>query len=124
MTAPRLRCLGPGAPEHFQGLARSKRPLESTAKIPKAMRDAATLLRDHPPPDLPQEETEHLIDAIEAPYGARIVRAFRDALRASEDPRAQTEHVVAKAKELGLEPSPPRSPSRSSKWTTSIWFAG
>jgi len=74
------------------------------------MRDAATLLRDHPPPDLPQEEAEHLIDAIEAPYGARIVRTFRDALRASEDPRAQTEHVVAKAKELGLEPSPPPEP--------------
>ena len=58
------------------------------------MRDAADLLRRHPPSDVPQTEIERLIEAIEAPYGARIQKMIREAMRAEEEPARQAVAVA------------------------------
>jgi hypothetical protein len=78
-------------------------PRNLQPKVPKTMRDAAELLRAHPPADLPQTEVERLIDAVEAPYGARIEKMVREAMRSEESPVRQAVAVATKAKDLGLE---------------------
>jgi hypothetical protein len=74
-------------------------------EVPKAMRDAAEVLRDNPPPDLDQQKLNDLIDAIETPYGERIKRSMREAMSSSDDPAKQAVKIVEKARELGLSKS-------------------
>lgn len=74
------------------------------------MRDAAALLKKHPPADIEQVEIDRLIEAVEAPYGARIQKMVREAMRSSDDPARQAAAVAMIAKELGLEPAPPPDP--------------
>ena len=70
------------AREHiFTEWQKATDPRNLQPKVPKTMRDAAELLRAHPPADLPQTEVERLIDAVEAPYGARIEKMVREAMR-------------------------------------------
>jgi hypothetical protein len=78
-------------------------PRNLQPKVPKTMRDAAELLRAHPPADVPQAEVERLIDAVEAPYGVRIEKMIRGAMRGEELPAKKAVIVAAKVKELGLE---------------------
>lgn len=85
-------------------------PANLTPSIPKAMREAAAVLRANPPTGKTQEEIDQLIDAIENPYGPRILAMIRNALRSSEDPKGQAENVAATAIELGLRPSAPTDP--------------
>ncbi|MBI4541102.1 MAG: helicase [Gemmatimonadetes bacterium] len=85
-------------------------PRNLQPQIPKAMRDAADLLRRNPPPGLSQDERHRVLDALEAPYGVRIQKIIRDAIRSSEDPQEQAEAVVRAVRELGLQPSPPPEP--------------
>jgi hypothetical protein len=85
-------------------------PRELQPKVPKTMRDAASLLRNHPPADVPQKELEDLIDAVEAPFGARIEKMIRDALKSETDPAKQAVALVAKVRELGLQPVPAPKP--------------
>ncbi len=94
----------------FEEWQKATDPFNLQPKVPKAMRDAAALLRSHPPEDIPQEELERLIDAVEAPYGARIERALRGALRSSDDPARQAVAVAEEVKRLGLSPSPAPEP--------------
>lgn len=49
------------------------------------------------------------VEALEAPYGERILRLFRDAMRI-DDPIARVREIVTLAEELGLEPPPPPQP--------------
>lgn len=89
-------------------------PRNLQPSIPKAMRQAAALVRDHAPSDIPQPTIDRYLDAIEAPYGNRIVREFRDIVRDAEDNSgAKTDAaqcVLDKAEEFGLEPSEPPEP--------------
>jgi hypothetical protein len=78
-------------------------PRNLQPKVPKTMRDAAELLRAHPPADVPQAEVERLIDAVEAPYGVRIEKMIREAMRGDEPSAKKAIGVAAKVKELGLE---------------------
>jgi len=82
-------------------------PMNLLPKVPKTMREAADLLRRYPPSDLPQREIERLIEAIEAPYAARIQKIIREAMRDEEQPARQSVAVANAALELGLEPSEP-----------------
>jgi len=93
----------------FEQWQKATDPRHLQPKVPKTMREAAQLLRAHPPRNLTQEEVEHLIDALEAPYGARIEKIIREAMRAEAQPARQAEAVAAKAQELGLEPPEPVS---------------
>lgn len=78
--------------------------------VPKTMRDAAAVVREHPPAGYAQDVVDGLVDALEAPYGPRIQRVIRDALRSSTRPREQSEAVTRAAIELGLEPTHPPEP--------------
>jgi hypothetical protein len=80
-------------------------PANLQPQIPKAMRDAAELLRSHPPADLTIEQLDEFLNAIEAPYGERILRKVRDAMVSSEKPAEQSAAVVAVVRDLGLEPT-------------------
>jgi len=82
-------------------------PINLLPKVPKTMRDAADLLRRHPPSDLAQSEIERLIEAIEAPYAPRIQKVIRDAVKSEEQPARQAMAVAKTATELGLEPGEP-----------------
>ena len=94
----------------FEEWQKATDPFNLQPAVPKAMRDAVELLRSHPPGDLSQPELETLIDAVEAPYGVRIERAIREAMRSSEEPAEQAVAVARTAKMLGLAPSPAPEP--------------
>jgi len=94
----------------FEDWQEATDPRNLQPQVPKAMREAAEVLRNHTPTGLSQSDVEDLIDAVEAPYGARIVRGFRRILNEAEDPQQATEKIAAEARELGLEPSTPPKP--------------
>jgi superfamily II DNA or RNA helicase len=85
-------------------------PRALAPEVPKAMRDAAELIRATPPPGWTQEQADALVEKLEEAYPERIQRQIREAMRSSEDPQEQAEAVAAKVEELGLEPSPPPEP--------------
>jgi len=94
----------------FEEWQKATDPVNLQPKVPKTMRDAAALLKKHPPTDIVQTEVDRLIEAIEAPYGTRIQKMIREAMRSSDDPARQSVAVAELAKELGLEPAPPPDP--------------
>ena len=87
----------------------SSDPLALAPEVPKAMRDAADLVRTTPPPAGHAEQADALVDRLEDAYPERIQRQIRDAMRSSEDPIEQAAAIAA-GRELGLEPSPPPEP--------------
>jgi superfamily II DNA or RNA helicase len=82
-------------------------PRALAPEVPKAMRDAAELIRTTPPPGWTQEQTDALLERLEEAYPERIQRQIRDAMRSQEDAQLKAVAVAAKVEELGLEPSPP-----------------
>jgi hypothetical protein len=89
----------------FQEWDQATDPANLTPSVPKTMRDAAAILRATPPAGRTQAEVDGLIDAIEAPYGPRILAMFRDAMRTFEGPQEKAERIAQTATELGLRPS-------------------
>jgi superfamily II DNA or RNA helicase len=85
-------------------------PANLQPAVPKTMRDAAGILRTHPPGGQSQEEVDRLVNALEAPYGPKIQRAIREAIRSTDDARSQAVAIAEKARELGLQPSAPPEP--------------
>jgi hypothetical protein len=61
-------------------------PRALAPEAPKAMRDAAELIRSRPPPDWTQEQADTLVEKLEAAYPERIQRQVRAAMRSSQDP--------------------------------------
>jgi hypothetical protein len=80
-------------------------PANLQPQVPKAMRDAADILRNHTPADLPIEQLDEILNAIEAPYGERILKKVREAMASSEKPQEQATAIVAVIRDLGLEPA-------------------
>lgn len=85
-------------------------PANLQPTVPRTMRDAAQLLRDHPPVGMSQQEVDVLVDAVEAPYGNRIQKLVRDAMRGAPDPRESAEAVARVVREQGLQPAPAPEP--------------
>jgi superfamily II DNA or RNA helicase len=88
----------------------SSDPRVLAPEIPKAMRDAAELIRSTLPRDWTQEQADALVEKLEEAYPERIQRQVREATRSSEDPAEQAVAIAEKVEELGLEPSPPPEP--------------
>ncbi|MPZ51777.1 MAG: helicase [Acidimicrobiia bacterium] len=80
-------------------------PANLQPSVPKTMRDAAQLLRDHPPMGMAQQDVDRLIDTTEAPYPNRIQKLVRDAVRVADDPRDAAEAVARVVREQGLQPA-------------------
>lgn len=83
-------------------------PANLAPTVPAVMRRAAQTVRDHAV-GVEIEEIDRAVEAIEAPYGERILRLFRHAM-AIEDPTERASEILRLVKELGLEPPPPVTP--------------
>ena len=77
------------------------------------MRAAADHLRRHPPAGMTQGELDALVEAVEAPWGARIERQIREVLAvggapggapAGGDPATVSAALAANIRDLGLQP--------------------
>jgi hypothetical protein len=78
-------------------------PANLQSKVRPALRAAADHLRKYPPTGMSQQEVDDLLEAVEAPWGARIERQIREAM-VGDDPVAVTAALVAKVRDLGLQP--------------------
>ena len=78
--------------------------------IPAALRQAAEIVRAHPPPGLTDDEIARAIDSLQAPYTERITRVVRTALRTAQTPADQAEAVLRVIDEQGLQPQPVPEP--------------
>lgn len=85
-------------------------PRNLAPSIPRPLRDAAALLRDHHPDGYTQQQVDALIDALQAPHLPRVQREIRDALRASADSAERAAAVADRAYQLGLQPAPTPDP--------------
>lgn len=80
-------------------------PANLQPKVRPVFRDAANHLRRYPPAGVVQGELDRLLDSLEAPWGRRIERQFREILDVEvEDPLAVSQQIVNKVRELGLQP--------------------
>jgi len=86
-------------------------PANLQPRVGPIFRRAAEHLRKHPPSGMTQIELDHTVDAIEAPWGAKIAKQLRAVLD-SEDLDAQgiSQALVQKVRELGLRPYEPPQP--------------
>ncbi len=82
-------------------------PANMQPAIPKPMRDAADLLRRHPPKDLDTDRLRRLLDTIEAPYDTRTQRMMRRTLDQDGTVKERVAGVIQLVDDLGLEPPPP-----------------
>lgn len=55
-------------------------PRALAPEVPKAMRDAAELVRSTPPPGWTQEQADALVEKLEEAYPERIQRQIREAM--------------------------------------------
>jgi hypothetical protein len=86
-------------------------PAKLQPAIPKTMRDVVELVRAHPPAGLDQRQVDRLVDVLNSPYGNRILRLFREAMKdADTRPQEAAEAVRQVALDQGLEPAPAPEP--------------
>ena len=78
--------------------------------LPRALRDAADVVRSHPPSTMAEREIDRTIDALQTPYTERVTRLVRDALRSADNPSDQSIAVARVVETEGLEPQPPLEP--------------
>ena len=79
-------------------------------KIAPRLRRAADILRENPPPELPQDEIDRAIDTINAPYPERTIRTFQAAIQSTSNPAEQAEKILGVIGTYGLEPYVPPDP--------------
>ncbi|MCS4195008.1 hypothetical protein GGP50_003245 [Salinibacter ruber] len=94
----------------FRDWQRATDPRNLQPEIPKAMREAAAFLREHPPPDIEQQELDEYLDAIEAPVRRPVQQRFRSLVRSAQEGNSEAEvaqQIVDTADKLGLEPTDP-----------------
>jgi hypothetical protein len=78
-------------------------------EIPKAMRDAAEVVRLHPPAGHDQAQVDRLYDTLNAPYAERVRRQVRAAL-AQGTAAEQVAELVDIVTRLALSPPPEPTP--------------
>ena len=89
-------------------------PANLQPKVAPRLHRAAEILRQHPPPDLTQDDIDRAIDTINAPYPERTIRTIQAAITSTDDPAEQAEKILGVIHSLGLEPYiPPRPPPRN-----------
>lgn len=71
---------------------------------------AAEVVREHPPPDMTQDEIDRAVDTITAPYPERTIRTLAAALRSSDNPATQAVEIIRVIDILGLQPYVPPEP--------------
>jgi len=85
-------------------------PANITPSVPRAMRDAAALVREHSTGVLGKEARDRLLDAIEAPYAERLLRQVRAVIHTDEPAARRVQALSELVDDLGLEPPPAPEP--------------
>ncbi len=85
-------------------------PANLQPKVAPRLHRAAEILRQHPPPDLTQDDIDRAIDTINAPYPERTIRTIQAAITSTDDPAEQAEKILAVIHSFGLEPYIPPDP--------------
>ncbi len=88
----------------------SSDPRNLQPEVPKVMRDAAELVRLHPPAGIDQAETDRLYDTLNAPYAERVRKQVRAAINENDTPTAQVSAIVDVVARLALTPPPTPQP--------------
>jgi superfamily II DNA or RNA helicase len=83
---------------------RESDPRAFSQPVPKAMQEAATILRDQLSAGMSSEQLHPLLDAIEAPYDNRTQSLMRSAIKSSNVPQDQAKAIVELVRELALAP--------------------
>lgn len=85
-------------------------PANLQPRVRPLLREAAQHLRTYPP-DINQNELFDILNSLEAPLERRMERQIREAFdRESDDHYTVSETIVAKVRELGLQPFVPPDP--------------
>jgi hypothetical protein len=86
-------------------------PANLQPRVSPTLRAAAEHLRKYPPAGMVQENLDKLLEAIEAPWGPRIVRQIRQAME-TIDGLQTSQELFETVRQLGLEPfhAPPPLP--------------
>lgn len=78
-------------------------------EIPKVMRDAAELVRTHPPEGMEQAEVDALYHTLNAPYSERVRKPVRDIMRSELPPAEKAAQLADVVERLALtQPDPPQ----------------
>lgn len=77
-------------------------PRNLQPEIPKVMRDAAELVRIHPPAGFDQADVDLLYDTLNSPYAERVRRQIREALNGSETAPGQVAGILDVVRRLSL----------------------
>lgn len=85
-------------------------PANLAPKIPKAMNDAAELVRDHRPEEMTIEDADELVEALLAPYPERVLRRVRLVLSRDTTPTEKVNELALLAREEGMRPAPAPEP--------------
>ncbi|MDE0115231.1 MAG: C-terminal helicase domain-containing protein [bacterium] len=85
-------------------------PANLQPKVAPRLHRAAEIIRQHPPPDLAQDDIDRAIDTINAPYPERTIRTFQAAITGTDDPAEQAQKILEVIRTLGLEPYAPPDP--------------
>lgn len=84
-------------------------PRNLQPEIPKVMRDAAELVRTHPPAGVDQGAIDRLYDTLHSPYAERVRSQIREALR-EETAAARVAGILDVVQRLSLTPAIPPKP--------------
>src|SRR5215469_5890559 len=99
-------------------------PANLQPRISSTLRAASEHIRRYPPPGMVQEHLDKLIEAIEAPWGPRIVRQIRHAME-TENVLLASERIAETVRQLGLEPfqaPPPLPPIQKEEVRLICWL--
>ena len=77
-------------------------PRNLEPEIPKVMRDAAELVRTHPPAGVDQADVDRLYDTLNSPYAERVRRQIREAINHSETAAEQVAGILDVVRRLSL----------------------
>ncbi len=95
----------------LENWTRATDPTHLQPSVPKTMRDAADLIRRHPPVGMDQNDVDALINRLEAPYANRIQKLIRDSMKDADTKPTQAADAVARiVDEQGLQPAEPPKP--------------
>lgn len=76
-------------------------PANLQPRVRPGLRETADHLRRYPPRGMTQDEIDRLVEAIEAPWGTRIERPIREAMKSAQG-QAASEVIARVVRSLGL----------------------
>ena len=86
-------------------------PANLQPKVRKLNREVAAFIREHPPPDVEQEQLHRCLDAVESPWSRREENQLRIVWNQDFDsPGEKSKALVDEIERIGAEPFQPPDP--------------